>query len=245
MALLLTPHHPKRLPPLSLLLSLSQGPFVSKNGHWTRTAHTKAYFTGPSAVLWLVAVVGMFIDNKQLIRFLPNELPHPRTSGTAVTSSRIWSQWEPHSRSPVSKPNDPRPAEAYFAFSSSSALEPLDSTRALLHPLLSPPVWRMYSNEQLSEKRASEKRGGDVEPGRRLRGPRRWVRCSSHLAARGPSVFRRHIAVWIVLTLNQILHSKLQKAGSARAHALESPRARGWQGRAHGWEGEMGRKRAM
>ena len=70
---------------LSLSLSLSQGPFVSRNGHWARTAHTKAYFTGPSAVLWLVAVVGMFIDNKQLIRFLPNELPHPRTSGRAVT----------------------------------------------------------------------------------------------------------------------------------------------------------------
>ena len=62
--------------PLSLPLSLSQGPFVSRNGHWARAAHTKAYFTGPSAVLWLVAVVGMFIDNKQLIRFLPNELPH-------------------------------------------------------------------------------------------------------------------------------------------------------------------------
>lgn len=84
----------------SLLLSLSQGPFVSRNGHWTRTAHTKAYFTSPSAVLWLVAVVGMFIDNKQLIRFLPNELPHPRTSGMAVTSSRIWSQWEPGPKPP-------------------------------------------------------------------------------------------------------------------------------------------------
>lgn len=168
--------HPKPLPPpLSLPLSLSLRTLRLQERSLSPRCSHKAYFTGPSAVLWLVAVVGMFIDNKQLIGFLPNELPHayqwkgcnlapriePVIAGTRTTQ---------HSRNSVSKPNDPGPAEVYFAFSSSSALEPLDSTRALLHRS-SPHRFEgcLFNEQKLSEKRASENRGSDVEPGRRHR----------------------------------------------------------------------------
>ncbi|CAI9158714.1 unnamed protein product [Rangifer tarandus platyrhynchus] len=106
----------------------------------------------------------------------------------------------------------------------------------------------MYSNEQLSEKRASEKWGGDVEPGRRHRTR------TPETAALGPQQlsFGRTGPFSLPAAYSSLNRpdsesdsAQLQKAGSARAHALESPRARGWQGRAHGWEGERGRKRSM